>query len=93
MRLRYLIICLLFLLPQWAMTAQDRTDSRFIEAVQAYTSGDAAGAGSRFETLVKAHPDMDAAWYYLGLCRMAQRNAAGAPDAFRSWAWVFSNFS
>lgn len=86
MRLRYLIICLLLLLPQWAMTAQDRTDSRFIEAVQAYTSGDAAGAGSRFETLVKAHPDMDAAWYYLGLCRMAQRNAAGAQEAFRKAA-------
>ena len=86
MRLRYLIICLLSLLPQWAMTAQDRTDSRFIEAVQAYTSGDAAGAGSRFETLVKAHPDMDAAWYYLGLCRMAQRNAAGAQEAFRKAA-------
>ena len=83
MRLRYLIICLLSLLPVLSVRAQDTSDSRFIEAVQAYTSGDAAGAASRFEALVKAHPDMDAAWYYLGLCRMARRDASGAQAAFQ----------
>ena len=83
MRLKYLTICLLFLLPLMALRAQDRTDSRFIEAVQAYTAGNASAAASRFESLVKAEPGMDAAWYYLGLCRMAQRNAPAAQEAFR----------
>ena len=83
MRLRYLTICLLLLFPLMALRAQDRTDSRFIEAVQAYTAGNAGAAAIRFEALVKAEPGMDAAWYYLGLCRMAQRNAPAAQEAFR----------
>ena len=82
LRLRYIAIVLLCCLLPLGAAAQNQSETRLLEAVQAYSSGNLTQAASRFEALVKSNPEMDAAWYYLGLCRMARRDAAGAQEAF-----------
>ena len=67
LKLRYIAIVLLCWLLPLGAAAQDQGDTRLLEAVQAYSSGNLTQAASRFEALVKADPSLDAAWYYLGL--------------------------
>ena len=82
LKFKYMVLGFLCSLLCLGASGQDRGDTRLLEAVQAYSSGDLTGASGRFESLVKSRPDNDAAWYYLGLCRLARRDADGAREAF-----------
>ena len=82
MKLRYLLIVILSLATGLVSVAQDRDETRFIQAVQEYSSGGYERAAAAFEAILKADPSQDAAWFYLGLCRMSRQDIAGAKEAF-----------
>ena len=82
MKFRYLLIVILSLATGLVSVAQDRDETRFIQAVQEYSSGGYERAAAAFEAILKADPSQDAAWFYLGLCRMSRQDIAGAKEAF-----------
>lgn len=58
-------------------------ESAVLMGVEAYERGDIDKAEPVFKTLLARVPDNDAAWYYLGLCRMSRRDAEGAEEYLR----------
>lgn len=56
---------------------------RLVDAVRQYEAGHYRAARNRLGALVKASPDNDALWYYLGLCETARGDYDAAAGAFR----------
>ena len=86
MKRSHIFIFFLAVLLALPATAQTPAGDRFIDAVQACADGRYEQAAPLLEALVKENPADDAAWYYLGLCRMSRRDVAGAREAFRKAA-------
>lgn len=60
------IATILVLLASLTLSAQ-KGDSVLIDAVQLYETGNYQKAKSALKEIIKAYPDNDAAWYYLGM--------------------------
>ncbi|NSW58403.1 MAG: tetratricopeptide repeat protein [Armatimonadetes bacterium] len=69
------------LLPGPSAIAQDDADS-FVAGIEAYQRGEYDRAIDDLSAVVEAHPDWEAAWYYLGLARFqyVHLNLAGPGD-------------
>lgn len=78
-----LLAAILLLIPfqQGAFAQASNPDNTLIKAVQAYSDEDYAAAERLLTPLVAAHPDMDAAWYYLGMAMLYQREYQGGAAA------------
>lgn len=72
-------ISLLFLADGFLM-AQEGGNTTFSGAVQNYLMGDISKAKAGFEKAVKENPGDDAAWYYLGLCAIAEKDSQSARE-------------
>lgn len=57
-----------------AAYVRDRIDERYLDAVRQYVEDDYAEASRNLEAVLEDDPDNDAAWYYLGLCRMSMED-------------------
>lgn len=58
-------------------------DSRLVDAVQKMEDGDLKSAENTLSAIIKVAPGNDAAWYYRGVCRLRQKDAAGAENDLR----------
>lgn len=58
-------------------------DSELIDAVAAFDAKQYAEAKGRLEKLTEANPRNDAAFYYLGMCRLYTNDIDGAKEAFK----------
>ena len=86
MKFRYILTLLLSGLCVLPLAAQAPEDGRFIDAVQSCADGKYDRAMPVLEALVKENPSHDAAWYYLGICRLGRRDVEGAQAALRKAA-------
>ncbi len=68
---RHIFLLVLTLLLPLGAAAQS-SDARLVDAVALYDKGDMAGAERLLSSLVSAHPDDDALWYYLGKAEAAR---------------------
>lgn len=60
-----------------------KLDGRLIDAVEAMGDGQLAKAGKLLEEVLKADPGNDAAWYYLGMSALYNRDINNARDCFK----------
>lgn len=75
--------CMMMVLPAWPSAAQQSVrDEAFIRGVSAYSAGRTEAAVKLLSTLVKVDSQDDAAWYYLGLCAISQKDMAAAREYF-----------
>ena len=58
-------------------------ENGIISAVERYNAGDFAGAVRLLEDIIAADPSVDAAHYYLGLCRVAENDIDAAESELR----------
>ncbi|MBQ9185461.1 MAG: tetratricopeptide repeat protein [Bacteroidales bacterium] len=57
------------------LTGQTKTSgNRFVDAVTYYVSGNIDAAKKDLQLITRSEPQNDAAWYYLGLCHLAEKN-------------------
>lgn len=77
----YIIAALVFMfLADASLSAQEDRNSTFSNAVQSYVMGDIAKAKAGFQKAIGEDPGNDAAWYYLGLCAIAERDSQSARE-------------
>lgn len=60
--------------------------NRILSAVQFYSDNNLEGARSVLASVLAEDPDNDAAWYYMGLAALAERDAAQAEECLRKAA-------
>lgn len=70
----------------WKLSKE--ADSELIDAVAAFDSKQYAEAKGRLEKLTAANPRNDAAFYYLGMCRLYTNDIDGAKEAFKKAAEI-----
>ncbi|MBR1927256.1 MAG: tetratricopeptide repeat protein [Bacteroidales bacterium] len=58
-------------------------DGKLIDAVGAIGEGRLGEAGKLLDSILKADPGNDAAWYYLGMCGLYSQDIKGAQNAFK----------
>lgn len=77
------VLATLMLMPAIGARGQSKaTENPFLEAVNYYVSGNIDAAQQGFQALVNKDPSNDAAWYYLGLCRLARKEVKDAGVCF-----------
>ena len=77
------VLAILVLIPSTGASGQGKSSSNpFVEAVSNYISGNIVDAQAAFQALVNKDPSNDAAWYYLGLCRLAKKEVKEAGLCF-----------
>ena len=87
-----LILLSLLLLAVGTASAQN-PETTVIKAAQAYTDGQYAQVVRLLTPLTKTSPQQDAAWYYLGMAKLYQRDyAAGTEDLRKAVALDPSNY-
>ena len=84
MRSKYIIYSLISLLfIAFSAYAQPDTGNMLITAVTEYNEGKYAEAETTLKTIVELDPSNDAAWYYLAMCSMAERDVEMAEYRFQ----------
>ena len=73
---------LAFAFPTGAYGQGKASSNPFVEAVNNYISGNISDAQETLQTIVNKDPSNDAAWYYLGLCRLAKKEIKEAGLCF-----------
>lgn len=87
MRSKYIIYSLISLLFFASSAyAQPDTGNMLITAVTEYNEGKFAEAETTLKTVVELDPSNDAAWYYLAMCSMAERDVEMAEYRFQKAA-------
>ncbi len=75
------------LYAQIALSAQEPSraehENRILSAVQLYSDRDIEGARGVLASVLAEDPDNDAAWYYLGLAALAERDTVQAEECLR----------
>ena len=76
MKIRHIIYASLFtLVVSFSASAQQLiTGNAVVSAVKEYDNGNYAKATSLLEKVLTSDPSNDAAWYYLGLCSLAEKD-------------------
>lgn len=86
-----LALCMMMVLPSRPSAAQQSVrDEAFIRGVSGYNAGRTESAVKLLSALVKVDPKDDAAWYYLGLCAIQQKDMAAARECFSKAAAIDS---
>lgn len=75
-----LVLCLLIGLPLSQVCAQTSDD--FTTGVRLYQDGEYSGAVKALEAATQADPELESAWYFLGMARYRQEDYPGALAAF-----------
>ena len=73
------ILFALLLSASWTMSAQNEAWS-IVSVAEKYDAGDFKAASSLCAGLIASDPDNDAAWYYRGLCLIAQNSLHAAEE-------------
>ena len=87
---RIILLAAVLLMAVQTLGAQGRSssgkgfdsDAALIDAVQLLEGGRLKEASGKFAVLTLQDPTQDAAWYYLGMCHLYQKNIRAAQKAF-----------
>ena len=83
MKIYSLILALLVSSSVFAQPRVEDTGNMIVSAVTEYNEGNRAKASAILQKIVEMEPSNDAAWYYLALCSVAEKDVEMAEVRFR----------
>ena len=83
MKIYSLILALLVSSSVFAQPRVEATGNMIVSAVTEYNEGNRAKASAILQKIVEMEPSNDAAWYYLALCSVAEKDVEMAEVRFR----------
>ncbi|MBQ8839440.1 MAG: tetratricopeptide repeat protein, partial [Bacteroidales bacterium] len=83
MKIYSLILALLVSSSVFAQSRVEDTGNMIVSAVTEYNEGNRAKASAILQKIVEMEPSNDAAWYYLALCSVAEKDVEMAEVRFR----------